>query len=110
MYYTKGYFQPGSHLYIYKEWDLPNKARYQKARQVKFINNLGHLRGGTPIKEVDKRGLQHLIDVQLLIGTCSPEERKTFFVNSRTFTNFDIFNLHIHDIFALSIIVCMLHK
>lgn len=105
VYYTKGYFQSGSHLYIYKEWDLPNKAR-----QVKFINNLGHLRGGTPIKEADKRGLQHLIDVQLLIGTRSLEERKTFFVNSRTFTNFDIFNLHIQDTFALSIIVCMLHK
>lgn len=79
VYYIKGYFQPGSHLYIYKEGDLPNKARYQKARQVKFINNLGHLRGGTPIKEADKRDSQHLINVWLLIGTHSQEERKNIF-------------------------------
>lgn len=49
----------------------PDEDRYQKGRLMKFINNLEYLGRGIAMKDVDKRHLKHLIDVQLLIGLCS---------------------------------------
>lgn len=49
----------------------------QKAWFMKFINNLGYLWWGTLVDEVEKKHLQCLIDIWLLIGARSLEEKKT---------------------------------
>lgn len=62
-YFIEYHFLLGNHLYVYKREDLSNEARYQKARLVKFISNLRYIRGGTSVEEVDKKRLQHFLDV-----------------------------------------------
>lgn len=64
---------------MYNENDLSGEAWYQKGRLVKFINNLGYIEGVTPMEEVDKKQLNRLIGVQLLIRARSWEERRTIF-------------------------------
>lgn len=64
---------------VYKEEDFSDKDSYQKKRPVEFVNNLGYFGGGVPLIEADKKCLKRLIDVWLLIGPRSCEDRQIAF-------------------------------
>lgn len=74
---------------------------------MKFISNLGYLGGGTLVGEVEK-GLQSFINVRLLIGARSREERKTIFCKLQNHLDL-LFNLFVADVFSFTIIVCRLY-
>lgn len=44
-YWNECHFWMGDLLYVYCEKDLPDEAWYQKGRLMRFINNLGYIRG-----------------------------------------------------------------
>lgn len=51
---------------------------------IDFINRLGYLGGGVPPAEAGRKHLNRLIDVSLLIGTCSREDLWIVFVKFDT--------------------------
>lgn len=72
---------------------------------MKLINNLGYIRGVTPMAEADKKHLKYRIDIQLLIKTRSREKIKTILVSFRSFKFYSIFNLCACDVYVLLIIM-----
>lgn len=65
---------------MYNKRDISSEEKYQKAHLMKCISNMGYFGGVTFVEEVKKKCLQRLIEVRLLIGTCSREEKKTIFI------------------------------
>lgn len=54
-------------VYVYKEEDLTVEYFYQKKWLMSFISDLGYFGGGTSMDEDDRKCLQRLINIQLLI-------------------------------------------
>lgn len=50
-------------FFIYNENDLSDEAQFWKAQLVKFINNIGYIRGVSLMTEVDKKRLKCLIGI-----------------------------------------------
>lgn len=70
--------------YVYKEWDFYDEDSYQKKIFIDFIDKLGYLGGEVPPAEAGRKHLNRLIDVSLLIGTCSREDLRIVFVKFET--------------------------
>lgn len=92
----------GNNTYVYKEGDISGEARYHNGRLWNFIGNLGYFRECTPIEEVGKKNLKHLIGIQLLF----PEREKTIFGKIQNIWILSFSNLPIRDVFSISIFVC----
>lgn len=67
--------------YVYGESELLSKIPFRRRRRrlLDFVSRLGYVRGVVPSDEDDKKRLEHLIDVSLLMGTCSLEGRQISF-------------------------------
>ena len=74
----------GNNFFVYIEKYFSKESQYQIDRLVKFVNNMGCV-GETPVIEIYKKRLKHLIDVQLLIKARSWEEKKPFLVSFKSF-------------------------
>lgn len=52
---------------------------YQKKQMMSLIRDLGYFAGIVPSEEADRKHLQHLVDIQLLVEACFREQQKFVF-------------------------------
>lgn len=65
------HFLLGNDSYIYKESEILIEDSFPKKKLMDFVGLLGYTRGLAPLDEDDKKFLECLIDVSLLVGSGS---------------------------------------
>lgn len=78
-YYNICHFLVGNGLDVYEECNLFQEELYLKKRLFSFVKELTHVGSVTPHNEASKKRLKLFIEIHLLIGVHTKEERNVVF-------------------------------
>lgn len=82
------HFLLGNDSYIYKESEILIEDSFQKKKLMNFVGLLGYTRGLAPLDEDDKKCLECLIDVSLLVGSGSHKGHRAVLGKLKIFSIF----------------------